>query len=503
MHIFARLTKVDEAARTVTGVIANEVPDLSGEVFDYERSKPNFEKWSTEIAKATDGKNLGNVRSMHSNISAGITKAMSFDDLEKQISVVAEITDDNEWRKVLKGNYTGFSIGGSYGDKWPDPALGKTRYEAKPNEYSLVDLPCNPSAQFSVIKADGTEEMHKFVTTLDNAEALAKWAESLTEGERVAVLAKIAPAQDNETKGGAGNGEPVAKDYTAQAERLAKAEGAADTGNVIRVLLGKDVIEKGLWSVAEFAETLNDLSWIADCADDEAAWEKDGSKVPAQLRAALKPLADAFLAMAAEEVAEAIAPASEVVDVMELAAPAGDLAKAETKFAVGDEVTSLADHMKGMKGMTGKIAIVKNGPYYAVTFDDAMSGMGSPHKWLAQSELKAAGATKIHEGSESDDPLTKAADDLAKAADALQKMTAERDDIAGRLAKVTTEYTALLQKAAPPKGIVKAVPVSKDADADHADLSKVDDAPVLRKDGSVDHIATAEKEMRKVYARKS
>lgn len=140
MHIFARMTKVDEAARTVTGVIANEALDLSGEIFDYERSKPNFEKWSTEIAKATDGKNLGNVRAMHSNISAGITKSMDFDDLEKQISVVAEITDDNEWRKVLKGNYTGFSIGGSYGDKWPDTALGKTRYEAKPNEYSLVEI---------------------------------------------------------------------------------------------------------------------------------------------------------------------------------------------------------------------------------------------------------------------------------------------------------------------------------------------------------------------------
>ncbi|KZC23537.1 hypothetical protein RHOFW104T7_13120 [Rhodanobacter thiooxydans] len=406
---------MDEAARTVTGVIANEAPDLSGEIFDYERSKPNFEKWSTEIAKATDGKNLGNVRAMHSNISAGITKAMDFDDLEKQISVVAEITDDNEWRKVLKGNYTGFSIGGAYGDKWPDPALGKTRYEAKPNEYSLVDLPCNPSAQFSVIKVDGSQEMRKFETTLDNAEALAKWAEGLTDTERAAVLAKIAPAAADPVEPAA-----VTKDYTAQAARLAKVDGSADTGNVIRVLLGKDVIEKGLWSVAEFAETLNDLSWIADCADDEAAWEKDGSKVPAQLRAALKPLADAFLAMAAEEVAEAIAPAGEVVEVLELAAPAGDLAKA--------------------------------------------------------------------------------ADDLAKAADALQKMTTERDDLAGRLAKVTTEYTALLQKAAPPKGVVKAVPVGKDEDAGN-NLSKLDDAPVLRKDGSVDHFATADKLMKIAHRR--
>jgi len=414
MHIFARLTKVDEAQRTVTGVIANEALDLSGEIFDYERSKPNFEKWSTEIAKATDGKNLGNVRAMHSNISAGITKAMDFNDLEKQISVVAEITDDNEWRKVLKGNYTGFSIGGAYGDKWTDPALGKTRYEAKPNEYSLVDLPCNPDAQFSVIKADGSEEMHKFATTIDNAEALAKWAEELTEGERAAVLAKLAPVEP------AADPKPakVVKDYTAQAERLVKVDGADDAGNVIRAVLGKDQVQKGLWTVADFAETLSELAFIADCADDEASWEKDGSKVPAQLRAALRPLADAFLAMAAEEVDEAIRPVDEVV-ILELAAPTGDLAKA--------------------------------------------------------------------------------ADDLAKMTDSLQKMTAERDDLAGRLAKVTTQYTELLTKAAPPKGVVKAI--SKDADADHATLNKLDDSPVLHKDGSVDHAETALKLMKRAHGR--
>lgn len=498
MHIFARMTKVDEAARTVTGVIANEALDRSGEVFDYESSKPLFEKWSTGIAKATDGKSVGNVRVMHSPAVAGVVKQLDMDDAAKAISVCAKIVDDNEWNKVLEGCYTGFSIGGSYARKWKGDD-GLQRYTADPVEVSIVDLPCNPDAQFSVIKADGTEELCKFVTTTDNAEALAKWAEGLSEGERAAVLAKIAPPAA-ETVVVVVEPEVVTKDYTALAERLAKHADAADTGNVIRVLLGKETIEKGLWSVAEFAETLNDLSFIADCAEDEAAWEGDGSKVPAQLRAALKPLADAFLAMAAEEVAEAIAPAGEDVDPMALAA-GGDLAKAETKFAVGDEVTSLADHMKGMKGMTGKIAIVKNGPYYAVTFDDAMSGMGSPHKWLAQSELKAAGATKIHEGSESDDPLTKAADDLAKAHDALQKVTAERDDLAKKLETVTTQYAELLTKAAPVRGVAKVVPVDKDTDAGHENMNKLDESPVLRKDGSVDHMATAEKLMKLAHRR--
>jgi hypothetical protein len=194
MHIFARLTKVDEAQRTVTGVIANEALDRSGEVFDYDSSKPHFEKWSGDIAKATEGKSVGNVRAMHGNVCAGITKSITFDDVAKAIEVEAKIVDDNEWNKTLAGCYTGFSIGGSYARKWKGED-GVQRYTADPYEYSLVDLPCNPDAQFSVIKSDGAEEMRKFVTTTDNTEALAKWAGNLTEEERASLLAKIAPAE--------------------------------------------------------------------------------------------------------------------------------------------------------------------------------------------------------------------------------------------------------------------------------------------------------------------
>lgn len=59
------------------------------------------------------------------------------------------------------------------------------------------------------------------------------------------------------------------------------------------------------------------------------------------------------------------------------------------KFAIGDRVEALADHMDGLKGMTGKIAIAKDGPYYAIEFDEPMDGMAQPHKWLAESELQA------------------------------------------------------------------------------------------------------------------
>lgn len=201
MQIFARLTKVNEADRTVEGIIASEALDKSGEIFDYERSVPHFKAWSEGIAKATEGKSLGNVRVMHGNQVAGVTKALNFDDTAKQITVKAEIVDDNEWNKVKKGCYTGFSIGGKYGSKWEDPVAKAQRYEAIPNEYSLVDLPCNPQAQFTVIKADGSSELRKFETSVDDAEALQKWVDSLPDEQRD-MLAKIAKRPDVSPKEG-------------------------------------------------------------------------------------------------------------------------------------------------------------------------------------------------------------------------------------------------------------------------------------------------------------
>lgn len=57
-------------------------------------------------------------------------------------------------------------------------------------------------------------------------------------------------------------------------------------------------------------------------------------------------------------------------------------------FAKGDRVEATADHMDGMSGSTGVIAIVRDGPYYGVRFD----GERAVHKWLAHDELKAAPA---------------------------------------------------------------------------------------------------------------
>ena len=68
MQIFARITKVDEATGKVYGRAVQEVVDRSGEIFDYETSKPLFAKWSEAAASATDGKSVGNLRAMHGKV---------------------------------------------------------------------------------------------------------------------------------------------------------------------------------------------------------------------------------------------------------------------------------------------------------------------------------------------------------------------------------------------------------------------------------------------------
>jgi hypothetical protein len=153
LHLNAGLFKVDEARRLVYGVATSEAPDHSLEIMDYGWSKPNFIKWQRTMQKMSQGKSQGNLREMHEPKAAGVIRSVSYDDKGKRIFVTAEVVDDQAWRKVMKGVYTGFSIGGSYGKK---KRVGPyTRYEAIPTEISLADYPQNPESILELVKAAG------------------------------------------------------------------------------------------------------------------------------------------------------------------------------------------------------------------------------------------------------------------------------------------------------------------------------------------------------------
>jgi cation transport regulator ChaB len=168
LKMFLPITKVDELTRTIYLTAASETLDKAGEILDYERSKPNFQKWSSDMYARSGGKSYGNIREMHTSIAAGkIQDPISYDDIQKRVDIAVKIIDDNTWRKVDEGVLTGASIGGKYVERSYSAKDNAYKYVADISEISLVDNPCNPDAVFQLVKADGTVEMKKFKNALD------------------------------------------------------------------------------------------------------------------------------------------------------------------------------------------------------------------------------------------------------------------------------------------------------------------------------------------------
>jgi hypothetical protein len=167
-EIFIPITKVTELADgscEVAGRAAVEEVDKSREIFDYVSSKPRIEQWSHSFDKVTNGQSLGNLRAMHNKVAAGKITGINYNDTAKAIDVISKVIDANEANKCREGVYTGFSIGGGYAARWPDPVhQGVMRYTADLSEISLVDNPCMPSATFEFVKADGASELRKFAS---------------------------------------------------------------------------------------------------------------------------------------------------------------------------------------------------------------------------------------------------------------------------------------------------------------------------------------------------
>jgi hypothetical protein len=186
LQMFIPLRKADAAQRLVYGYATAEAPDRAGEICDYASTKPHYQAWSKTFAKATDGKSFGNIRAMHGAVAAGKIASIRFNDAEKRIEIAAKIIDDDEWRKVEEGVYTGFSQGGAYLKRWADPENPElTRYTAKPSEISLVDLPCLPEASFEMIKADGVSETRAFAQKAQTA--VRDWLQGNIDNDAPAV----------------------------------------------------------------------------------------------------------------------------------------------------------------------------------------------------------------------------------------------------------------------------------------------------------------------------
>ncbi len=554
MQIFARLTKVNEADRTVEGVIASEAVDRSGEVFDYDKSKPHFLAWSDGIAKATDGKNLGNVRVMHGKTVAGVTKQIDFDDADKRIAVKAEIVDDNEWNKVLKGCYSGFSIGGKYGSKWEDPVLKAQRYEAIPSEYSLVDLPCNPEAEFTVIKADGSQELRKFETApeggvakIDDAHEPAGSPEggefAPTEGEGEPEHKKMSAKEhrkaafDHENQATreerAGNEEAAtahrtaadAHEYAASLKskrdpnadwkskkaqhwtHLANSESnkagnyrnpveigkAAEAQEVEKIAERSDVdpkVGEDKYGDVEYADEKNKKYPLDSEKHIRAAWSyihmpKNAGKYDAADVGTIKR--KIIAAWKAKVDSKGPPDAEKFAGFGELLA----------KAVADDDQDSIAHISEVIASMT--------------TENDDLEKVGRKHTRAMREHRKMMAhhldeAKKHLDAMAADDPANDPDDDgdddaekLAKASGDLAKVTSERDDLKKQLDEINAAAAELKKQLEaqplPPKGVVTAVDKTVGLPSD----KPADPQPVLKADGSIDHLATATELAKAIY----
>lgn len=440
LSLFVPLTKVDEEKRLVYGVATAEQPDRSGEICDYETTKPFYEKWSGEIAKASGGKSLGNIRAMHGKVAAGKLTSINFNDDAKQIEICAKVVDDNEWKKVLEGVYTGFSQGGAYAKTWKDPANpALTRYTASPSEVSLVDLACLPACDgFTVVKADGTTELRKFADKAPVEVSLVDHEHF--EGSEIKAGQQPDSGDVEKAAGAEVTPDP---ELTAAEKALAALDQVEKAVQPAPASLFAGDLKKSLYSVSHFASILSDLYWLQRDAFDEAAYEGDASPVPAQIRAASQTLASILVTMVIEETTEAFgAPEVEVLE-MSAGIREGDAA-ALVKFVT--ETEPLAK------------------------FAPLVEKVGARNSKNDQANIQAAHDATVKAGATCATEKAHGADDLGK----LAKAEADRDAANAALEKITPRIEALtaqieaMQKRVMPAksaGTAAVVAVTKSQDA--------------------------------------
>jgi hypothetical protein len=442
MNLFARLQKFNAATGEFEAVLADETPDLSGEIFDYTKSKPHFIEWSGNISKATDGKSAGNLRAMHGLTVAGKFTSVTCDDAQKAVVVTGEVIDQNERAKFAKGCYSGLSIGGKYISTWDDPKNpALKRYEAKPTEGSLVDYPCNPNTTFKVLSPEG-ERVQKFATTFDDAESMTKWVASLTGDEKLA-LAKIAERSDVSPK-----------------------SGTSKYGNV------------------KFADEKNKKYPIDTAAHIRAAWNyinkpHNASKYDA---ADLKTIKSHIIAAWKDKIDSAGPPSAAKDKKADKVAKAAEHdAIASVLFGkpgVEKAASALGDMMGLKKGMYSvarladlldSLDCLANGTQFEADIEQDGSVIPAELKQI----VKDLGEALLHMAAEEVEELTDSEDEITGVfAMSAKAETQKRDDQIAALTAQVTDLTAKLAKAAPGEVSTELQKKADEALAKVAELTK-------------------------------
>jgi hypothetical protein len=471
-RIYCDISKVednDDGTITVHGIASSGAVDSDGETITPEAMK----------AAIPDYMKFGALREMHQPSAAGTALSIDVDDTTGKTNFSALVVDDAAIKKVKTSVYKGFSIGGKVTER--DPQDKKIIKGLNLIEVSLVDRPANPDALLTMYKAAMTpeEEVVELAEMIDGNDKLPA---------RILELLKRHGAADPEP-----TPEPVNKNATPAASdgSVGLPPKGGTTPGTGRSAEG-DTIQKGMYSVSDFAYTLNSLAYMVSDAAWEAEYEGDNSPVPAKMLDWLKTGTDIFREMAEEETQEMLANLRQLVgdpEVIEMAAKAGlptTLQKKGAKFSA-DTKAALADVHKSMKDCCDKMDALGYKQEDEEEIDSATDGQDQ-HGQNNGTAGKVAKADTTGIDEKINAAVAKA---MAPLTDSLEKLGKEKEDLQKQLqaAQATINAQPLRGKA-----LLKTLSKAQDAAASTDQTAKAEVAPP---EGTVER---AEYEMRKAVS---
>lgn len=440
---FIPLIKVDAAERLVYGLVTAEKADQDGEVCDYATTAPFYKALNERFHKATDGKSIAPLREMHQLSAVGVGKDIEFVDKGKEIKMLFKVVDDDAWKKVEEGVYTGFSQGGRYVKTWKEN--GVVHYTADPTEISLVDNPCLADATYEYVKADGAAELRKFAK---------RDAATPRTPERTASLRAFIKSHSL-----------TLDQLTAASEYVAAHYGAA----------AAELLAKGLYNISDLTGVLSTIGYTISSLRAEAAWEGDDSEIPGALHGVLEELIAVYLDLAAEETAELLESAAKGKDTM-------DLEKAK-------------NHMKALHGHLSK-AVAHHGKMadmHKAHADHLSGAMECCNK--AMESADDGKKTTEPEVQKAADPAAAAGAAAAPAAEAVAAAALTKEDVQNIVKSSFDEFAKQLKPAeAAPAAAAAADPTAKVKltlfGRDGKEIKKADAAasPIAESEGSLQEV---------------
>lgn len=367
---FSKTEESDDGTLKVWGYASTGAVDEDGETILPEAIKaalPDYLKW-------------GAVREMHQPKAVG-TAIEADVQADGRTWFGAHVVDPIAVKKIKNNVLKGFSVGGRITDR--DEVEKTTITGLKLIEVSLVDRPANPECEIIMVKRSPEA-------------AVDDLAQLLTKGsvDPESLLDLLNKDEDKKPYGDVeyadpGYQEDKKKRYPIDTEAHIRAAWnyinkeknqeqytSSQVASIKRRIIAawkkkidkdgppsaqKEKVAKGVYNVAQFAQALEALAWVAMGAQSDFDWEGDGSPVPGKLRECMADLAEIFAEMAEEEAdelveslkeqaGEAIERVLKGVDMeLNLAAVASAL-KAGAKFSKETKagLDGLGDHLKKM-----------------------------------------------------------------------------------------------------------------------------------------------------------